>query len=308
MKSFGILLMLSAMVLTTNIMLAGEPQTILFARNGGQDLYMDVYRPDKQSECDACVITIFGGGFIGGARDTKQQQQYCRALADNGFVAVSIDYRLGLKGVKKVGIANVKALENAIMIAVEDTYSATRYIIDHAAELGVDTACVILSGSSAGAITALQADYMLANSTPASQVLPAGFRYAGIVSFAGAIFSREGRVDWKNPPAPTLLYHGTSDRLVNYNQIRFLNIGLFGSNALVKRFVKYGYPYYIIRMNNLGHQVAGRMMDNFEDTMWFIDNYCNGERRLQIDKFYNDPSIIPAKGSAERPKDLYQNQ
>lgn len=44
---------------------------------------------------------------------------------------------------------------------------------------------IFLLGSSAGAITVLQADYMLANRTGHALQMPADFRFAGVVSFSG---------------------------------------------------------------------------------------------------------------------------
>ena len=59
-------------------------------------------------------------------------------MTDNGYRVIAIDYRLGLKGTRSVGIAQVDLLDNAIHIAVEDLFSATNYIIENAECLNVD--------------------------------------------------------------------------------------------------------------------------------------------------------------------------
>ncbi|MFQ8805839.1 MAG: hypothetical protein ACLR8Y_13065 [Alistipes indistinctus] len=93
-------------------------------------------------------------------------------------------------------------------MAVEDLFSATDYLIRHAAALNIDTSCIMLSGSSAGAVTVLHADYTLCNQTTAIGDVAAGFSLQRMLSFAGAIFSHEGRPRYRATPAPTLFMHG----------------------------------------------------------------------------------------------------
>ena len=136
-------------------------------------------------------------------------------------------------------------------MAVEDLFSATGFLLKHATELNVDTSMIILSGSSAGAITVLQADYELANRTQIASEIPVGFRYAGVISFAGGILSYNGVPTYKKPPAPTLFFHGTQDKLVQYDKIEAFNNGFFGTNALVKQFEKQNYPYFVYHILSL---------------------------------------------------------
>ena len=56
----------------------------------------------------------------------------------------------------------IDAMTNAVNIASEDIYSATLFVLDNAEEWGVDPEMVMLSGSSAGAIASLQAEYIFA--------------------------------------------------------------------------------------------------------------------------------------------------
>ena len=227
-------------------------------------------------------------------------------VIENNINVVAIDYRLGLKGVKGLGVFNYKPLENAIAMAAEDLLTATKYIIDHESELRIDSKKLIIAGSSAGAITVLQADYELGNRTKLGQILPDGFRYAGVMSFAGAIFSTKGKVKYRHQePAPTMLLHGTADKLVNYKQIKMFNIGLFGSSKLVKRFEKYEYPYYIVRYNTIGHEVAARMLDDFDKSMWFIENYIVKGAKIHRDDFIDDPTVERHKFGSLKPSEVY---
>jgi len=104
----------------------------------------------------------------------------------------------------------------------------------------MDPDCIMISGSSAGAVTVLQADYYLNNKMHSYEILPAGFQYAGVLSFAGAIFSHQGTPDYKEKPAPTLFLHGDKDKVVFYNKLRLFRRGMFGSKPLAKRFKKNG--------------------------------------------------------------------
>mgnify|MGYP000576839248 CR=1 FL=1 len=108
-----------------------------------------------------------------------------------GYVVVSTDYRTQLKDIDKSEYSDLQgfssALQQAITCAVEDFGDATNYIIEHSVEWQINPAQIIACGSSAGAITALQAEYEICNQTAFADRLPANFNYAGVISFSGAI-------------------------------------------------------------------------------------------------------------------------
>ena len=234
-----------------------QKTTYTFAQRDTCALQMDVYMPDDTLQTHPCVFFVFGGGFKSGERNSPSAVAYMETLAENGMVGVAIDYRLGLKGVESTSLVELaKLMENAVNVGVEDTYSAVCYVLERAKELKVNPQQLVLSGSSAGAIISLQCDYYLQNKHPLSQVLPPDFRFGGVVSFAGAIAAFNGKVVYKNQPAPTLFMHGTKDKLVEYNKLMVFGKGMFGSNALAKQFVKNKWPYQFIRFQNFGHEIA----------------------------------------------------
>lgn len=284
--------------------------TYMFEKRDDGELFLDVYSPAEGSETSIdgkekpTILFMFGGGFIQGQRDDASYHKWFKMLTDNGFRVISIDYRLGLKGSNKVGVAQVNVLDKAIHWAVEDLFSATNYIIKNADQLDVDPSNLVISGSSAGAISVMQAEYELCNKTKWAAVLPKGFKYAGVMSFSGAILSREGELDYARMPAPTLMLHGTADELVNYKQIKFFNLGFFGGGKLVKRFEKLGFDYNMYHFVGYGHEIAGSMETTFDLQMKFIEsNVMKGQRRI-IEAWVDDPGVYKGFGVQSR-KDLY---
>lgn len=299
------------------VMFAQEPEikpngTYLFVQRDTCDLFMDVYDPAEGSETSAfgigkpTIIFMFGGGFIQGTRDDADYLKWFRMMTENGYRIISIDYRLGLKGSDKVGVAQVNVLDKAIHLAVEDLFSATTFIIDNAEQLGVDPGNIVISGSSAGAISVMQAEYEIANRTEWASVLPSGFNYAGVMSFSGAILSREGKVDFKDDPCPTLMLHGTSDKLVPYEQIKVFNLGFFGGGKLVERFKKYGLSYNMYHFIDYGHEIAGSMDTTVDLQIRFLETNVMQKKQRIVEAWLSDPDVYKGSGPQSR-KELYGN-
>ena len=111
---------------------------------------------------------------------------------------------------------------------------------------------LVISGSSAGAIASLEADWLFCNGR-SNEAFPEGFDFAGVMPFSGAIITMEGKPSYQKEPAPTAFFHGTADKVVNYKKIRLFGWGIFGSDALVRIFKKNGYTYNIFRYEGHGH-------------------------------------------------------
>ncbi len=284
--------------------------TYMYERRDTCDLFMDVYEPAKGSRTTfmdrqkPTVLFMFGGGFIQGTRDDESYNSWFKMLTENGYRVISIDYRLGLKGSKKVGVAQVNVLDKAIHMAVEDLFSATNFIIENADQLRIDPSNIVISGSSAGAISVMQAEYEIANRTSWASVLPQGFNYAGVMSFSGAILSRKGKVKYKTTPCPTMMLHGTADKLVPYKQIAVFNLGFFGGGKLVERFKKFGYNYNMYHFIDYGHEIAGSMYSTLDLQLDFLEkNVMQGNKRI-IEAWITDPDVWKGAGPQSR-KELY---
>ena len=285
--------------------------TYLFVQRDTCDLYLDVYNPAKGSQTSIngktkpTVVFMFGGGFIQGTRDDESYNDWFKMLTQHGYRVVSIDYRLGLKGSNKVGIAQVNVLDKAIHMAVEDLFSATNFMIDNAESLGIDPANIVISGSSAGAISVMQAEYEVCNKTSWASVLPSDFNYAGVMSFSGAILSRKGKVKYAEEPCATLMLHGTADALVPYRQIAFFNLGFFGGGKLVERFKKFDYNYNMYHFIDYGHEIAGSMETTLDLQLKFLENNVMQSDKRVIEAWLSDPDVYKGFGPQSR-KELYK--
>ena len=173
-------------------------------------------------------------------------------------------------------------MKEAVEYAAEDMLDATKVVLDNAAKWNIDTSKIVACGSSAGAITALQAEYMICNGDKRAEVL-GEFNYAGVVSLAGAIFSVSGKPKWDKKPCPVLLFHGNADSNVPYNKASAMGVGFFGSKFLCKQFEKMGIPYWFYSAQYRNHSMAGDpMYVNLEEIVAFINRVVVKGEKLQI--------------------------
>jgi len=253
-------------------------QTFDYAVRGNDTLRLDVYRPATPRGDGACVVYVFGGGFAVGARNDSASTVACSRLAERGFTVVSIDYRLYMRHAPKVPLLKAYTLfDTAIDQAVEDCSEAIAFVCAHAREWNIDPSRIVLTGSSAGAITVLQTDWCRANSLPLVASLPQGFRPAAVIPYAGGVNCRNGKMHYATPPAPTCFFHGTVDRIVAYKRFRgSVHGALNGAATVVKEFKKKGYSYWILRYEDRGHEVAGALPSTVDEFCAFVDATLRG--------------------------------
>ena len=315
MRRYILILLLSVVGISAAAQKAGinlSPSgEYLFAQRDSCQLFMSVYEPTEGSvtmidgKKKPTILFVFGGGFIMGDRNASAYLPWFRRYIENGYPVITIDYRLGLKGAGNVGVKDIAVIYNAIQIGVEDLYSATSFIIDNAEALGVDPSNIVIAGSSAGAMIVLQAEWHLCNRSGHAGTLPKDFRYAGVMSFSGSIFSREGKIRYPVEPAPTLFFHGTEDKIVTYNKIALFKNRMEGSNALAKDYAKNGYNYNIYRFKGNQHEIASAFLRTFDEQIRFLEtNVMKGEKRI-VDATVSDPSIKIWKINSTR--EIYKN-
>ena len=289
-----IFITLIAMLIAVSAMASAEnKQTHLYAVKGTDSLYLDHYISPVAGE-RPCMVFVFGGGFVRGNRDSETYLPYFKFLNDNGFDVFSIDYRLGLKPLTTMQSTpsireTIVMLNNAVNMAVEDLFSATLFIIENAERWQIDTKNIVTSGSSAGAITVLQAENAICNRTPSAAVLPQGFDYAGVISYAGAIFTVNGKPEWKNKPAPIMFFHGSADAQVPYDKATMLGIGFYGSKHLAKEFNDNKWPYWFYDIEYHTHAIAVLpMLENQHEIATFLNDFVIKKRPLCITTSVSD--------------------
>ena len=291
--------LLFALLLCTTLSFA-QKATYKVAQRDTCDLYMDVYEPaviPGDTLNRPTILFVFGGGFIIGQRDDPWVLPWFKLLNENGYRVVSVDYRLGLKG-KRMRfdlfhlIQSAELTKDAVDMGVEDVFASVRYLADHAEELGVDMDNIVISGSSAGAMISLSCELEACNRTSRAAILPEGFHFAGVMSFAGAIMSNTGKPAYKRTPCPHLLIHGTKDGAVAYNKMGFARWGMFGSSYLVEEVLEpAGYTYQIYRYVGHSHDMAANMMANWPEEKRFLEVSVMGGKPLVVDCTLKDPEM-----------------
>lgn len=130
--------------------------------NGGVDsLFLNIYKPVNTEVDRPMIIWCFGGGFFAGAR--TDFDDVCQVMASQGYVAVTIDYRLGYirpGGLNFPFSYDFREVPRAGYRAMQDLKGAIRYMKSRHLQDGVDLDNVYIGGGSAGAITALAAAFL----------------------------------------------------------------------------------------------------------------------------------------------------
>lgn len=268
-----------------------EKQTFVYAVKGADTLRLDRYTAlSPESRLRPCLLFAFGGGFVSGQRDGEAYLSYLDYYARRGYTVVAIDYRLGMKAPMQNGTITPETFAptfvSAITMAVEDLYDATAYVLAHAAEWGIDRNVIIASGSSAGAITVLTGEYGICNGHPLAQRLPADFNYAGVISFAGAIFELGNDLKWTRTPCPLMLFHGDADRNVPYDAVRHEGAGFFGSHYIAEQLTAGKVPHWFYSAAETDHSLSARpMYENRYEIDSFLEKLVFQRKPLVIDTF-----------------------
>lgn len=278
-----------------------ECNTYIYGVQGNDTLRIDKYAVPAVKGDTALrpvVVFAFGGGFKGGSRAATDYLPFFNHLAEQGVIVVSADYRTGLKNLDPASVRTpddfTMALQNAIGLAVTDFYGATAFVIENSEEWQADPSKIIACGSSAGAITALQAEYMLCNGSPLASTLPDGFNYAGVISFAGAICS-EGSPVWQEKPCPMLLFQGDADKVVPYGEVLAGGKGLFGSSVIASLLKDMKAAYWLYTVCGAGHEVAGTpMSENLDEIIFFIRRCVNGGKAVCTE------TVVPARSDYKK--------
>lgn len=224
--SFILLMILNTSAAFAQARLSGSIRDVEYAQVNGTSLRLDACLPNSTVKTPAAII-VHGGGWVRGDRRIDVQPLF-EPLAQAGIAWFSISYRLATD-VTQFGVA------------IDDVQSAIRFLKAHADEYNIDPNRIALIGESAGgqlaamavlrggadvavkAVVAIYTPTDLVSLVRNSQYVPAQMQAAikgsPWESFILAGLSQLSPIEnvRRNMP-PFLFIHGTSDRLVPFEQ------------------------------------------------------------------------------------------
>ena len=206
-----------------------EIKDIEYKNVNGKSLQMDFYRPKNSDEALPILVFIPGGGWSGGKR--SDYLIYLTDFAVKGYMTATVSYRL--------------KRDSIYPAAVEDVRDAVQWLFANGENFGYDPSRIALIGGSAGGHLALLAGYgwgkekAVKNSSGVTENrrrikavvdiygpvdLTSGYAQTQslVTGFIGHSFEERPDLYKEASPInylksglpPTLILHGTSDRLV----------------------------------------------------------------------------------------------
>lgn len=223
------------------------------ANGNAQQLALDIYKPaNAAGKKFPAIFLIHGGGFVNG--DKNSLASTSSKLAANGYVVVSLNYRLGFgKNGARSNCADSNLLKQAIYRSVQDAYGAIDYVVQRADDYNVDKNWIFVGGQSAGAITALSTVYFQnerirsffvsgSEKSGSFNAGNSGFTIRGVISMWGA-FLDPGLITAKTA-LPTIFFQGERDNVVPFNTRPFASCAvatpIYGTYPLYNRLKSLG--------------------------------------------------------------------
>ncbi|HVJ68987.1 MAG TPA: alpha/beta hydrolase, partial [Caulifigura sp.] len=209
-----------------------------YSRAGDEPLLLNLARPGSQQKAPA-ILCIHGGGFRAGKREGWDAR--CKKMAERGYVAATVTYRL--------------APQHQFPAAIHDVKAAVRWLRANAEKYHIDPERIGVVGDSAGGhlaqflgvtggvpgfegtggaadqssrVTCVVNYYgpsdftkSYGKSVDAAEVLPLWL--GGDVEHERHRHILASPLNWVTPDAaPTLLIHGTEDKYVAFEQAQWM--------------------------------------------------------------------------------------
>ena len=254
---------------------------------GGKELLLDVYHPPPQATLRSAMIVLHGGGYVSGSRSDFSVVEPARRLAEAGYVAFSIDYRLFQERDRR----------NAWPTPLDDAQRAVRWVRANATTYDVDPQRVGAYGVSAGAGLAAHlgvrdtrdnsdpelADYSsrvacvvdlagptdgtLASANPGDSAFAVTFFGGTIAEIPDVYRDASALPHIDEATAPFLVVHGVQDTIVSVEH----------SRRLVARLRQEGIGVDYVELPDAGHDVFG--WDRVGPlALSFLDGHLKSER------------------------------
>lgn len=264
--------------------------THIYSIKGIDTLKLDVYTPKniENGKKFPTLLWIHGGGFAGGSRDNKAEQQLCEYAVDQNYMAISISYRLLRKGTKTLFDCECTKAEKleTFKQAVIDYMDAAKFITDNADLLHIDTSKIIAGGSSAGAETILNVVYMREYFVE-DLAKYENIKFAGVFSLAGALVN--ANYITKENAVPSVLFHGTEDNLVPFgnaphhycNSTKPGYLILDGSEIITKKLKEFETSYYFNMVKGGRHEISSIPLTDLDKVFNFFEKTIINNQIIQ---------------------------
>lgn len=287
----------SSPVVTSNVTYGSNVR----ADGSTASLEVDIYEPNGDTLARRPLVLIaHGGSFIGGSKTGSDVVPICNDLAKLGYVAASVEYRLGMTNFPIPGPDSSDATE-AVMRGVHDARAAVRYFrklasMDSTNIYRIDTNNIFFAGVSAGGFIALQMAYLDEVSEIPSFIDMAGqpglsgglegnsgspgysSNVKAIINMCGAL----GDTAWMKPgDEPVINFHGTNDGTVPYGSDVITLLGFYpllkidGSFSVNDKAVQLGIPTCFEIYEGQDHVPATTNAAYYDTTIVKIRTFLN---------------------------------
>lgn len=242
------------------------------AKKKNLDLRMDIYLPENDDiESRPLIMFIHGGAFYIGDKADNPIVLWCKHFASCGYVAASIDYRMGFQLTKA-------SIERCGYGAVQDAHAAMRFLLSKKEEYRINPDYIFVAGSSAGSITSLNLAFMRNYTRPESSRKHGAYSDLGDIESSGNTLVQDFRIRavanmWgavsdlhllSSAKTAIISFHGNADKLVPYDEgIPFsdtkVKVGslffskMYGSASIYREAQRLGYRSVLHTLDGAGH-------------------------------------------------------
>ena len=265
-----------------------------------EKLFLDVYSPSNDViKKRPLVVFLHGGGFKNGDKAQGYPLTFCKGLVKRGFVASSINYRLGV-----VEPQTDTTTYEAMYRAVQDAKAAIRFFRKNANKYGIDINQIYIMGGSAGAIAVLHLAYLDQSEVPKfidinkMGTLEGSSGNDEYSSKVNAVISCWGAlVDFhymKSGDIPVFSIHGMKDKAVPFDS-SFSSHGFkYGAKIIYDYATQLGISTGVKLFENTGHTLdsdtskQNKSLD--EACKWLVP--IIKKNKLNSNKSFKRPALI----------------
>ena len=253
-----------------------EIKNIEYKNVNGKSLQLDIYRPEAIHAKPPLLVFIHGGAWKSGKR--SDYLVYLISFARKGYITATVSYRL--------------LDENPYPACAEDIRDAVKWFFNNSGEYGYDPGRIAVIGGSAGAHLAMLAAYGwggtdIADTTmtdnriravvdiygPADLTTEYARNHPLVTSFLARLYDESPELFLEASPVnyldkndpPTLILHGTSDRLVPVSQSDDLKARLDSLGVPCTLYRLPGWPHTMDIVERVNKFCQDRMEEFFKE-------------------------------------------